>query len=78
MTFPDKKIYLDKYFHFELIGSTVKKFIIFSVKKSDYQAIYKDDSDLKFETFLLIMASPEYPIEKNIVLTREKILHHSK
>jgi hypothetical protein len=78
MTFTDKNIYFDKDFHFELIGSTAKKFIVFSVKKSDYQAMYKHDSNYTFETFLLIKAQPDCPIEKNIVFTREKIQPNSK
>ncbi len=62
MAFADKNIYFEEDFRFELIGSTVKSFIVFSIKKNDYQAMLKHDHKHSFETFLLIKALPDCPL----------------
>lgn len=62
MAFNNKNIYFDKDYHFELIGSPIKKFIVFSVKKSDYQSMHMHDDKHAFETFLLIKTQPDCPV----------------
>lgn len=70
MSLTSRAIYIESDSTFELIGTSPRNFIVFSIKKTSYHTPYQKGKEDLFETFLLVRGNGESTPEKNIVFAR--------